>query len=102
MPRQSVSLLVFNKGLTGTLPRASRLSHVALSIAGTTISAGALHGTPLSVSIFNLGGKLLRHFSTMQSAIDVHKGLPRGVYIVQANAGAERLTGKMVVRDRME
>lgn len=102
MPQQSLSLLLLTDTATasGTLQQAgAHASLPALSIAGTMVRALNLQGSPLTVSIYSLQGRLLEHFSTMVGAIDLRKGLSTGSYIVHAQARGEKLTGKIVVRE---
>jgi hypothetical protein len=70
----------------------------ALSFSGTTFTASNLHGEGgLMLSIFSIDGKLIQTYKTLQRSVELREIIKnKGVYLVSASAGEERITTKFI------
>lgn len=96
LPRQGVSLLLFKSTSTSVNEfREKRLNAPAISFSHGMISTLSSKG--LSVSIFDLDGKLMKTCRTTQQSVDMRTLTgKRGIYLVRAWSGEARITTKYV------
>ena len=66
-----------------------------MSIHGTMLLVKAGIKAPVTVSIFSIGGRLVRKFSTVSRSIDLRKGLGNGSYLVRAELLGKRILAKL-------
>jgi xylan 1,4-beta-xylosidase len=96
LPRQGLSLLLFKSTATSTNEcGAVRLNAPAISFSQGMISTRTSNG--LSVSLFDLDGKLIKTCRTKQPSVDVRTlTAKRGIYLVRARSGGERIATKFI------
>ncbi len=84
-------------GAAGVKTLGSAVVPEFMSIHGSTLQLNTGSRTPVSVSICNINGRLARKFSMMSRSVDLRQGLGKGSYLVIAEMGGRRVTGKVVV-----
>jgi hypothetical protein len=97
IPRQGLSLLVFKSTATSSVNENGKKLFNApeLSFSQGVISTNTSSG--LSVSIFDLEGKLIKTFRTAQRSVNMNTLTgKRGVYLVRAQTEGARITTKFI------
>jgi len=98
MPRWSVSLLTFSRSSTAIAQHASanRKSELFTFSGNAVILSLGVRG-PIAASVFGADGRLVKHFSAIQSSVNLSAGLAQGLYMAVVEAAGMRFVKKIAV-----
>ncbi len=68
-----------------------------LTLNGTTLRINGFDKNPVFISLFNVNGRLIRKFSTMQRTINFRNALSRGYYLLRADVAGRRILKNMII-----